>query len=618
MSFFRRWVLGWLLLCVSALTQAENLIVSRAYLEDPSAALTVADVQDKSFTPLLQAMLSRGFSKSAFWIRFDVQPRPQGGPVRLRILPGQLDDVRLYAPSGPGAAGTWSESVSGDTQPYDSSDRDLHTLGFWLTPHAPHTTYYLRVVTHGSMLVDIQALSHADARRKDAVLGLLQTVYLAFMGFVLIWAARIFLHQGDRLTGFFVAHQLVSVVMSLAILGYLSPWESRAHPGLINDFTSFSALLHGVLAVVFHRQLFGMLSVPRILLRGLESTALVFALCMLLYAGGWLHEALHLNALAHLVLAGLLCALAFTASTQTMLDLRVVRVNYALLSLSMGAFLVTALGWVGGGRLVMLNVLLYFMLSAGLMLHLLTTRARRLAAEADHKLEAGQRAMQQLALEKQYATEQERFTDMLTHELKTPMGVALMSLGALKSDSPYLARIRQALLTMNGIVDRTRLAELVRNKRLPVHMETVNVSERVYECIEASTEPERVKASVGFELEARTDSQLLGTIVANLIDNALKYSSSWEPVHLSLQRSDVLTRPSLVLQVRNAIGVAGAPDPEQVFAKYYRSAGAQSKTGSGLGLHLCQHLAQMMGASLSYRVVDKAVEFELCLPVNAS
>jgi signal transduction histidine kinase len=51
-----------------------------------------------------------------------------------------------------------------------------------------------------------------------------------------------------------------------------------------------------------------------------------------------------------------------------------------------------------------------------------------------------------------------------------------------------------------------------------------------------------------------------------------------------------------------------------VFKKYYRSAGAHRKTGSGLGLYLVKNYMQLLGGQVSYSATDSQVEFGLWIP----
>ena len=159
--------------------------------------------------------------------------------------------------------------------------------------------------------------------------------------------------------------------------------------------------------------------------------------------------------------------------------------------------------------------------------------------------------------------------------------------------NPYRAANRGYI---DAIIERTRLSELAEHQRLQPQNSLSNISELVYECIETSTNPARIQAQVGFALEANTDAGLLTIIIANLIDNALKYAPADQPVELSLEHA----QSALLLRIRNPVGTAGMPDAEQLFSKFYRGTTAHSQSGSGLGLYLAHHLAPdlMTGARL--------------------
>lgn len=69
------------------------------------------------------------------------------------------------------------------------------------------------------------------------------------------------------------------------------------------------------------------------------------------------------------------------------------------------------------------------------------------------------------------------------------------------------------------------------------------------------------------------------------------------------------------MTVRNQVGSAGAPDPQQMFQKYHRAEEAKAMAGAGLGLWLVHNLVERLGGSLSAQTVDDQVEFCLCLPM---
>ena len=102
----------------------------------------------------------------------------------------------------------------------------------------------------------------------------------------------------------------------------------------------------------------------------------------------------------------------------------------------------------------------------------------------------------------------------------------------------------------------------------------------------------------------------------NLIDNATRHGDPQAPVWVSLQPAPSANgRSGIVLAVRNQPGPSGRPDPEQIFAKYYRSSGAQRQSGTGLGLFLSHNLAAQLGGALRYTPDPDHIQFELWLPI---
>jgi signal transduction histidine kinase len=113
-----------------------------------------------------------------------------------------------------------------------------------------------------------------------------------------------------------------------------------------------------------------------------------------------------------------------------------------------------------------------------------------------------------------------------------------------------------------------------------------------------------------------TDPQLLQIIVTNLLTNAAHYSDPLTPIGVTLNPSSRDEQPGLELRVSNTPGMAGWPDAEQVFSKYYRASGAQRESGTGLGLFLSRELAHSLGGTLVYAPSPQHVEFVLWIPLH--
>jgi len=83
----------------------------------------------------------------------------------------------------------------------------------------------------------------------------------------------------------------------------------------------------------------------------------------------------------------------------------------------------------------------------------------------------------------------------------------------------------------------------------------------------------------------------LNRLVANLLDNAVKWNVAGEPIEVTLREG--------VLTVRDHGPGFPESDLPHVFERFYRSSGARGKPGSGLGLSIVHQVAQMHGASVT-------------------
>ena len=79
--------------------------------------------------------------------------------------------------------------------------------------------------------------------------------------------------------------------------------------------------------------------------------------------------------------------------------------------------------------------------------------------------------------------------------------------------------------------------------------------------------------------------------MANLLDNAVKYSPPGEPVEIALRGEELTVRD-------HGPGIS-AEDLAHVFDRFYRGAEARGRPGSGLGLAIVRQVVRQHGGSVT-------------------
>ena len=118
-----------------------------------------------------------------------------------------------------------------------------------------------------------------------------------------------------------------------------------------------------------------------------------------------------------------------------------------------------------------------------------------------------------------------------------------------------------------------------------------------------STHPDSARHRIDFasqepSLVVQGDPARLSRVLRNLLDNALKYSSSDQPVTVSVRQEDFDGERWAMLSVQDhGIGIPSADLPH-VFDLYHRGGNAGSIEGEGLGLASVRQLVEQHGGTV--------------------
>ncbi|TMC62743.1 MAG: HAMP domain-containing histidine kinase [Chloroflexi bacterium] len=237
----------------------------------------------------------------------------------------------------------------------------------------------------------------------------------------------------------------------------------------------------------------------------------------------------------------------------------------------------------------------------------------------------------QIATERELAglrgrdTERSRFVSTVAHELRTPLtglsGYLELILGGQVTDESdqldFLQRSRQIVDTMTQLVGD--LLELSRLESGTLRLEIgafslAEIGQRVVDGLTpiAMSRGVELRTSLPPRLKAATgDRRRVEQILTNLIGNALKFA----PVGSSVELAAWFDSSVAVVAVRDE-GVGIPPDDRaRIFERFYRIAGHERITGTGLGLPIARDMARAMAGDLDVASVPgSGSSFVLVLP----
>jgi signal transduction histidine kinase len=221
----------------------------------------------------------------------------------------------------------------------------------------------------------------------------------------------------------------------------------------------------------------------------------------------------------------------------------------------------------------------------------------------------------------------DEFLATLAHELRNPLAPLRNSLDIIRMGDVTSALVRQACDTMGRQLSQmTRLIDdlmdvgrITRNK-LELRLETVELADIVRSAVESSrpalesARQNLVEELPGSPLPVRADPVRLAQVVANLLQNASKYSPVESTIHMAVQADG----DDLIVRVRDhGIGLERSELPH-VFEPFFQVKGAAERApgGLGIGLTLVRSIVKMHGGTVEARSPGpgKGTEFIVCLP----
>jgi PAS domain S-box-containing protein len=221
------------------------------------------------------------------------------------------------------------------------------------------------------------------------------------------------------------------------------------------------------------------------------------------------------------------------------------------------------------------------------------------------------------------------FVATSSHELRTPLAAIYGAIRTLRrSDIALPEEQREAFLEMiereaehlRGISNQLLITGQLDAGKLSPALRPVDVVTLVNDVLAAAAVGSDGAAVFRFApgaepLHALADSGMLRQVVANLVDNAIKYSPDGGEIHLSVTNSH---RRIEIAVSDTGIGVP-ADAQARIFEKFFRADPNLSRGvgGTGLGLYIARQLTERMNGRLTLRsTAGRGSTFAVELPIG--
>jgi signal transduction histidine kinase len=608
----------------------QNLVIDQAWVRSSLGDQTL-DLVKRRPEQRFDGVLKLEPSSGTTWVRLKVDPGVVASTnpptLLLRVRPLSLDRVVVHvdptAPTG--------QNPPGRTHPDKALMRASNALIFELPPFYKSTNLWLEIRSSAPQIASFEVLELRDLRQAESEEVFWSSALLGGMTLLALWALLLCVTEQTALQRAYLANLMASwltaffstsaawIVMGDALAPALQESLARLFQVLLPFTILFFVFLLLRTELVLTRWachlMHGLLlaSFMAIMLFGLDERELAMRVASTVLFVGTLS-------------AGLITHLMRTQPTDPDAERGIVPRTLLLvfiwgLAMTVGLSVAPGLDVLTRHAPEALYLSLYNVVYNGIfLLFILQLRTHRLRhfsqrARSDQALAQSEALLhrREAQLQSAHRSDVELMLSMLAHELRSPLATIRMQLSASELPRDLSVRIDQQLQNMGDLIDRSQQANSIDAMAAALELRAFQLWPLIeVVCLRMQT-PERIdlRSDVSDAI-ALTDEFVLRIVLKNLVENALKYSPRRSRVTVTLSRDQ--QSGALLIDVANEPGAAGFPDPEKVFGKYYRSAGAHGQSGSGLGLFVCKRLMDKLGGRVGLESDSVLVRFRLELP----
>ena len=601
------------LLSTTATAATHDYVLERAYVEDPSNALTLPQVEQQTVTQF-KSLLAKGYSQSTFWIRLkiDAVVGENPGNLILRIEPSYLDEIELFDSLEPHKVNRFA----GDRHAW--SDYEYKSMAFnFVIPGAQAPRYvWMRLKTASTSMMKVQAFQLEDELKVDQKYQMLMGMLFLIVLMLVLWGTTYWLLHRDLLIGIFTIKQFVGLLFVGSYVGYARLFLSDyIAPSNLDYLNSALVLMTTFTTIYFHYEFFRDYHIKPWWRRVFLMMLLATPVEIIYILSGKLTTALAINMGVVTFISPFMLLMVLLGIDWKVLVGKVTIIPRTLLTFFHALFFMIAsltalpsMGFVSLTDLAPHFVMIHGALSGMVMFVMLQYRNKRVYEKQVLEVSL---AKLEAENERRHRDAERNFLEMLNHEFRASLSVLRMAIGSGTMGEKEHQYAENAIMGMNDVIERCQQVQQAEDGNISLQKGTLNAQQLLQMVVEQTPVTTRIQNSVPEATLIHTDITLLRVVIGNLLDNALKYGVKEMPIDVKIE----VINAQLHIAVINVAGAVGMPDQAKIFQKYYRSSKAHSYTGSGLGLYLMKNIMVLLGGDLTYAPMDNLVKFELCLPL---
>jgi len=222
----------------------------------------------------------------------------------------------------------------------------------------------------------------------------------------------------------------------------------------------------------------------------------------------------------------------------------------------------------------------------------------------------------------------DKFFSIIAHDLRSPTATLITLSEMLVSDlesfdiatlQELIGDLRQVahnnLKLLNSLLEWARLQQ----GRIPFEPKEIQINELIKDVVvtyaqNAKDKEIELKADMGEDFNVFADSNMVSSVLRNLVNNALKYTSKKGSVILSVKQEGEMLR----LCVQDTGRGLSEENIKKLFRLdcHFSTTGTANEMGTGLGLILCREFVEKQGGVLEVESIkDQGSIFSFTLPL---